>query len=84
MGIRGGCEDPECCCSSDMSGEMTFGKGELSYYGYWEFPCTVCDKAWYESGRAAELRSILKHMHAREQLEWMWESAIMRLKEGNA
>jgi hypothetical protein len=43
-----GCERPECCSSTGICGATTFGTGELSAYGYWQFPCEICEKAWAE------------------------------------
>ena len=40
-----GCGDPECR-SSSCYGEATFGKGELSPDGIWEFPCEACLQHW--------------------------------------
>lgn len=39
------CNDPECCVSTGICGNLTFGKGELCDYGYWEHPCRPCMKA---------------------------------------
>lgn len=41
-----GCGRPECCSSTGICDNMTFGTGELDYYGYWEFPCKECEEAW--------------------------------------
>lgn len=41
-----GCERKECCASSGILEEVTFGTGELSDYGYWEEPCKKCQDAW--------------------------------------
>jgi len=46
MGKNFGCGDSDCGASTGICGSMTFGKGNLDYYGYWEFPCKVCEKAW--------------------------------------
>ena len=46
MGIREGCSNPECCASTGICGSATFGSGELDKYGYWEFPCNECARAY--------------------------------------
>lgn len=46
MGLKGGCNDPRCKASSGICGAITFGKGELDDYGYWDEPCDLCARAW--------------------------------------
>lgn len=41
-----GCERWECGASTDVVGEVSFGTGELSIDGFWEFPCKECLDAW--------------------------------------
>lgn len=41
-----GCSDPKCSASTGICDSMTFGKGRLCNYGYWEFPCFACARAW--------------------------------------
>ena len=36
-----------CLCSSGLNGELTFGKGNLSQNGYWQYPCYACAR-WHE------------------------------------
>ena len=36
------CGNPNCCASTGIHDSMTFGSGELDYYGFWEFPCAAC------------------------------------------
>src|SRR5258708_20805983 len=43
-----GCSNPNCGISTGFSEELTFGSGELSDWGYWEFPCEECELAWKE------------------------------------
>jgi hypothetical protein len=38
------CDNPECCASTGICGSITAGTGELSDYGYFEFPCYICPK----------------------------------------
>lgn len=33
---------PHCKISTGIHGGLTFGKGELDYVGYWQFPCNEC------------------------------------------
>lgn len=40
------CGDRDCCSSNDPFDQMTFGKGKLSFNGYWEFPCIPCAKEY--------------------------------------
>ena len=55
MAIKGGCGRPECCAStgihdpetSKLSG-LTFGAGRIDQFGYWEFPCKSCARAFEE------------------------------------
>lgn len=42
----GQCGDETCSVSSGICGAITFGRGELDDYGYWEEPCGVCARAW--------------------------------------
>lgn len=44
-----GCDNSECGTSSDIMETLTFGSGELDYYGYWENPCTKCARAHEEA-----------------------------------
>jgi hypothetical protein len=46
MGVRGGCENPNCCASTGIHGGLTFGSGKLDTYGYWEYPCARCARAF--------------------------------------
>jgi len=40
------CGHHDCRISSAMDDSLTFGRGELDDYGYWEIPCPVCARAW--------------------------------------
>lgn len=31
-----------CSASSGIHGGLTFGRGDLDFNGYWEFPCELC------------------------------------------
>lgn len=42
-----------CNVSTGIHGDLTFGKGELDDYGYWEKPCPIC-------ARKAEKRNKVK------------------------
>lgn len=43
-----GCGRKECRVSKGICGSITFGTGELSFNGYWEFPCKKCEEAHRE------------------------------------
>jgi len=40
------CGNPQCCVSTGIMEEITFGSGKLSFNGYWEFPCNTCARDW--------------------------------------
>lgn len=40
------CGHEDCSTSSGFSDELTFGRGELDDYGYWEIPCRPCAEAF--------------------------------------
>ncbi len=42
------CGNPECAVSSDIVECLTFGSGELSDNGTWEFPCKICEDQFYK------------------------------------
>jgi hypothetical protein len=47
MSIQGGgCGRETCCVSTDICENPTFGQGELDDFGFWEFPCEQCARAW--------------------------------------
>jgi hypothetical protein len=35
-----------CKVSRGIHDELTFGEGELDEFGYWEYPCYECARAW--------------------------------------
>jgi hypothetical protein len=39
------CGNEECCCSTGICDSLTYGRGELDSYGYWEIPCLICARA---------------------------------------
>jgi len=41
-----GCRYEGCKVSNGIHGGLTFGYGELDKYGYWEYPCVICARAW--------------------------------------
>jgi hypothetical protein len=48
-----GCGEQKCSSSTGIHGDeshplsgMTFGSGRLDQYGYWEFPCLTCARAF--------------------------------------
>lgn len=55
-----GCGREECCASTGIDGGVTFGTGELNYYGYWEHPCEICERAWAEVESQWEAKSCEK------------------------
>jgi len=40
------CGHEDCCASSGIAEELTFGRGVLGNLGYWEFPCRPCAAAF--------------------------------------
>jgi hypothetical protein len=42
------CGNAECGASTGICESITAGTGELSDYGYWEFPCLVCPPVFEE------------------------------------
>ena len=38
------CGNPDCSTSTGIHDGLTFGRGRLDEYGYWEFPCRICAK----------------------------------------
>jgi len=42
MAIKGGCGRSECCASTGIDDNPTFGTGKLDENGFWEFPCNAC------------------------------------------
>lgn len=49
MGIPvkdGGCGRPDCMATSSIAEMLSFGSGELDNYGFWEFPCEQCARAF--------------------------------------
>ena len=54
-----GCERPECHASS-FEGMATFGTGKLDEYGFWEYPCPICKKAWDEIAKRNTIADIKK------------------------
>jgi hypothetical protein len=42
------CGNPECSVSTGICDSLTFGSGEVDFYGYWEKPCSICARAHEE------------------------------------
>jgi len=40
------CGNPNCCASTTIADQASFGSGELDNNGYWEHPCKTCAKAF--------------------------------------
>ena len=36
------CGNDGCSCSTGIHEGLTFGRGDLDEFGYWEFPCRIC------------------------------------------
>lgn len=53
------CGNPNCCTSTGIHEGLTFGSGKLDQWGYWEFPCRPCAKAWDDEKeqRIAQLKA---------------------------
>jgi len=48
------CKNPkECSVSTDISGFLSFGYGELNDMGYWEHNCDACEKKYLAEEKAA-------------------------------
>lgn len=46
---RRACGTPDCGVSTAIDDEtLTFGRGNLDEWGYWEFPCAACAAAYQE------------------------------------
>ncbi len=41
----GSCGRMDCGVSTGICGSLTFGRGRLDDYGYWEIPCAPCARA---------------------------------------
>ena len=41
-----GCGRPECGASTNINEDPSFGTGELDYYGFWEYGCYECARAF--------------------------------------
>lgn len=39
--------DCNCSCSTGAHDELTFGYGNVSFHGFWQFPCSPCAR-WHE------------------------------------
>lgn len=50
------CGNPGCSCSTDIAGMIGHGWGELSFNGFWEFPCAICNKLERTLEKAEEIR----------------------------
>lgn len=48
------CGNQNCSVSTGICENLTFGSGKLDDYGYWEFPCKICEDAY-----KAELEGII-------------------------
>lgn len=35
-----------CKTSTTIYDALSFGTGELDYYGFWQIPCAECARAW--------------------------------------
>lgn len=46
MSIKGGCGNSECCASSTIARQISFGSGHLDKHGFWEHPCWTCAQVW--------------------------------------
>lgn len=40
------CGNPKCSGSTNIAEQPSFGSGKLDFYGFWEFPCGVCARAF--------------------------------------
>lgn len=63
------CGNPKCSCSTGIHDGLTFGSGELSTGGYWQFPCYVCARAW-DAERMETMKRELSNGTPKEHLDW--------------
>ncbi len=42
------CGNKDCSVSTGICDSLTFGRGHLDPYGYWEFPCVICERKYYK------------------------------------
>jgi hypothetical protein len=56
-----------CYCSTGIHEGLTFGSGELDFYGYWEHPCSKCAR-WHEQEKGLPLNTYWPF----EQKEKIW------------
>jgi hypothetical protein len=52
-----GCHRMECHVSTGICGRITFGTGELSDLGYWQWPCPECAQ-WHDNDRDNRRRDL--------------------------
>lgn len=72
MSIRDGCGSRDCCVSTSIFDDMTFGSGRLDDNGFWELPCLICETAWRASHRLKEEEQALARAY--EDTPWAIES----------
>lgn len=39
-------EGHKCCVSTNINDQLSFGKGKLDHFGFWEIGCPECARAW--------------------------------------
>jgi hypothetical protein len=45
--VRRACGKADCSTSTSIDDvTLTFGRGDLDEYGYWEIPCGICAEAY--------------------------------------
>jgi hypothetical protein len=63
------CGNPDCGCSSGLDEEVTYGSGDLSFYGYWSKPCRICAK-YHDEHREEIKEEIRQNMKECRVPDW--------------
>ena len=40
------CGHDDCAVSTNIADQISFGRGELDFNGFWEIPCGICAREW--------------------------------------
>lgn len=40
------CGHHDCGVSTSIMEELTFGRGDIDFNGFWQFPCWPCARSW--------------------------------------
>jgi hypothetical protein len=47
--MKKSCGHSDCSISTGIDESLTFGRGRLDDYGFWQIPCGICAQAWEEA-----------------------------------